>query len=104
MINITIIGKAKIRDHAVAIMQPHPDSFVYLPVYEFSNGHEFNNVQGFIEHTNKGLCFFPLSDFKRNEYGVRTKQTHAPYRLSNAEIKAMPDFFTNMLDNLNELI
>ena len=97
MMNITIIGKAKLRDHAVEITQPRPDSFSYMPVYEF------NGIQGFIKQTNTGLSFFPLSDFYRNEYGVRTKHTHAPYRLTNAEIKAMPNFYTNMLDELKEI-
>lgn len=94
---ITIIGKAKLRDHAIAIQHPEPNSYSFKPVYQI------NGVKGFIKSYGNNLHFFPLDDFHRNEYNIRSKEKHYPRRLKHEEVVALPKFYTNMLADLKEV-
>lgn len=95
MMNFKLIGKIKIRDHAVAITQPKSDSYAWIPVYEY-DGKRY--IKKFDKHDE---YLFDIDDFYKNEYGIRYKEKHRPKVITRQ--MTFSKFYTNMYDELPEI-
>lgn len=93
MTNIKLIGKIRTEFHSQIIT--NPSIIWYEPVYDM------DGVKGLIMslkgRTGKG--FYPLSGMKKNGDGIICKECE-PRVLSEYDLKNMPKFYTDMLEEL----
>lgn len=72
-VELHAVGKVKIRHTGCDIMYPNdPERYVWEPVYDLNGTMVAECWHGGSKH------LADISDFDRNEYGIRTKPKHYP--------------------------
>ena len=78
-VELHVVGKIKLHDVGYAVNHPNrPEGYSWEPVYDL------NGKMVIVWWHNGYKCLADISDFERNEFGIRTKPMHSTIELKKS--------------------